>query len=145
MTSPLFLLFVFFTGLSLWLGGGVGGSATAVGLFAVAMAMLLTPKLLAAGLAIARGRADAYGGPARLLLGVVVESLVATHGLHLSLLEAGGRVLRTRRNGLRRARRQLPRGGAEAICPKLRRLLLLDPAALRSLQHTHWSAAVRIG
>lgn len=292
LNSPLFLLFVFFTGLSLWLGGGVGGSATAVALFVVAMTMLLTPKMLAAGLAVWRGRAKEYGGAIRVFTGVLIESLVAalaaplmmiyhsqfvlgnltgqrvqwggqrrddggidwgaatsdhwrhtllgivltgvllfwapgllpwaspllaglllsiplakaaaspavgnrlrrwgwlvtpeeaaqprllrrrdvlqrhfgavagqlhrrdislfsqtvmdpaTHGLHLSLLEAGGRALRTRRNDIRRARKQLRRGGAESIAPDLRRILLLDPVALRSLHHAHWSEAARIG
>lgn len=288
LNSPLFLLFIFFTGLSLWLGGGVGGSATAVTLFVVAMTMLLTPKILAAVLAMWRGRAKEYGGAGRILSGVLIESLVAalaaplmmiyhsqfvlanltgrrvqwgaqrrddggidwgiatrehwrhtllgvvltgvllfwapgllpwaspllvglllsiplakasaspavgerlrqwgwlltpeevaqprllrrrdvlqrhysaladelhrrgeslfaqtitdpaTHGLHLNLLEAGGRALRTRRNDIRRARKQLRRGGAELIAPDLRRILLLDPAALRSLHHAHWSEA----
>lgn len=292
LSSPLFLLFVFFTGLSLWLGGGVGGSATTVALFIVAMAMLLAPKFLAAGLAVGRGRAEEYGGAARVFSGVILESFVAafaaplmmiyhsqfvlanltgrrvqwgaqrrddggiewgtaarehwrhtlagvvltalllrwapgllpwaspllaglllaiplakaaasptvgdrlrqwgwlmtreeisqprllrrrdvlqrhfgelaaqsrskgnslfaqtiidppTHGLHLSLLEAGGRALPTRRKDLRRARMQLRRGGAEAIAPGLRRSLLLDPLALRSLHHAHWFEATSSG
>jgi membrane glycosyltransferase len=46
-------------------------------LFAVVFGVLILPKLLAADLAMRRGQAAAFGGAARLLLGVLLESLAS--------------------------------------------------------------------
>ena len=80
-TSPLWLGFLIVGGM-VWASQRdalAAASSSALALFAVTMAMLMAPKAMAAAMSLSQaGARRAYGGPARLLAGVVAELVLSS-------------------------------------------------------------------